>query len=103
MEKRLKDARLNPYSIPVEVAMANQLITNTLFYIVQLWPGDLKDLEWMDREIKHFVWNGQEDTRKSPMEYADLLRPKDQLGFGFILVKAQFLAMAVICYFVDSG
>lgn len=96
MEKRLKDARLNPYSIPVRVSMTNQLITSTLFYMVQLWPGDVKDLEWLDREIKHFILNGQEDIRKAPIEYAVLLRPKDQGGFGLISIKAQFYAMVAI-------
>lgn len=36
LEKCLKDTWLNPYLIPVRVAIANQLITNTLFYTVQL-------------------------------------------------------------------
>lgn len=94
MEKRLNDARLNPYSIPVRVAIANQLISSTTWYIVQLWPGTLVELEKIDRDIKCFIWNGQEDSKRPKVAYEILLRAKIRGGFGLILVRTKFTAMA---------
>lgn len=53
LEKRLRDVKLHPYSIPVIVdqAIADQAIANTLWYFLQLWPGKMADLEWTDKEI----------------------------------------------------
>lgn len=64
LERRLVAAKLHPYPILVRVALANQLVSSTLWYTVELWPETMADLEDMDREIKKFVWSGQEDSRR---------------------------------------
>lgn len=95
LDKRLHDARLNPYSIPIKVALANQMINSALFYTIQLWPRDIR------------VWSGS--TRRSNILYGMSKRIQKGVsricspaaaqglgGFGLILSKAQFFAMAAI-------
>lgn len=91
---RLKDARLNPYSIPMRVVVANQMVSSSLWYIIQLWPGKIQALEDLDRQIRNFVWSGQEDYTQPRVDYETLLLPKDNRGMGLILVKCQFCTLA---------
>lgn len=64
LDKRLHDARLNPYSIPVKVVVANQMINNMFSYTIQLWSGDIKDLEWIDKEVKDFSGMGKKIPKR---------------------------------------
>lgn len=54
----------------------------------------MRDLDAFDRVICNFLWSGQVDSKKPRVEYAILLRPKSNGGFGLIFVRAQFVAMA---------
>lgn len=103
LERRLQDGWLNPYSIPVCVVIANQMICSTAWYSIQLWPGSFDDLKRMDKAIKSFVWGGQEDTKRPKVAYEILLREKDKGGFGLISMMAQFVAMAVVSILWASG
>lgn len=78
----------------MRVIVANQMVSSSLWYIIQLWPGKIQALEDLDRQIRNFVWSGQEDYTQPRVDYETLLLPKDNRGMGLILVKCQFCTLA---------
>lgn len=55
LEDRLQKAHINPYTLSIRVAIANMLISSTLWYMLQLWTGDMKALAEFDRLVRDFI------------------------------------------------
>lgn len=53
----------------------------------------MKTLEQIDKQIRTFVWSGQEDSQQSRVDYKTILLPKEEGGLGLISVKFQFFAL----------
>lgn len=88
------------------VVVANQMISNSLLYIIQLWPGRMQALDDLDKQIQNFVWSGQEDFKQPRVNYREtLLLPKDKGGRGLISVKHQFCTMVggLILWSIGEG
>lgn len=59
----------------------------------------------MDLVIKDFVWSGQATGKCSHVDYATLIRAKDDSGLGLISVKHQTMAKVgkVMLWIVGDG
>lgn len=68
LEERLKRARKCPYTLAYRVAIANQLVSNSMMYMFNLWPGERKQLKDFDDLIHDFVWSGLEMGKKARMD-----------------------------------
>lgn len=60
LEDRLVKVRLQHHTLLVRVDIANQLISNTMWYMLQVWLGEITQLEAMDGKIKDFIWSWKE-------------------------------------------
>lgn len=92
LEHRLQLAKLNPQSLVVRVKIANLQIISALGYMAMLWTGSLQQLDHMDHIIKEFFWSSQENGKWPRVDYATLIRPKEEGGMGLIPVKHQIMA-----------
>lgn len=79
-------ARKNPQNLMVCVQIANQFIVSVLWYMLQLWPGDLNFLVKLDNLVKDFIWSDQDVEKKSSIKYSILLLPKEEGGLGLISI-----------------
>lgn len=68
------------------VQIANQFIVSVLWYMLQLWPGDLNFLVKLDNLVKDFIWSDQDVEKKSSIKYSILLLPKEEGGLGLISI-----------------
>lgn len=93
LENRLSYARKNIYSLAMRVTLANQLVGNACWYMLQIWLGKKEVFEKFDKKFNDFVWSGKELGKRPCVDYATILKPKDQGGLGFISFKVQTTAM----------
>lgn len=55
LEKRLTLAKRNPHSLMVRVQIANQVVDNVLWYMLQVWSDSPSFLEKLDDIVKDFI------------------------------------------------
>lgn len=49
LEDRLQKAKIRNYSLVSRVSIANQMIGLAIWYMAQLWTGEVEQLEEMDQ------------------------------------------------------
>lgn len=79
LEDWLQKARLNPYLLVVRVNLVNQLVSSTLWYMLQLWTGDWEQLELFDRMLRDFIWSGQDFSKNPRVDYLTINVPRTRV------------------------
>lgn len=94
LDKRLAMARRKPQTLMLRVQMANQLISNVLWYMLHVWPGDFSFLDSLDKQIREFIWSGQVEAKRPRLNHNLLTGSKDDGGLALISIKDQTIAIA---------
>lgn len=94
LETRLLKAKLNHYSLNTWVSIANQLVISANFFMLQLWTGNVEQLEKMDNEVANFIWSGSDGNFRHRMSYDIITKSKVEGGLGLISFKTQTMAQA---------
>lgn len=105
LEERLRRARKCLYTLAFRVAMANQLISNSLMYMLNLWPGDRKKLKEFDSLIRDFVWSGQYTGSRPKVDYETMKRAMDDGGLALLSTEEQTIALTIkmMLWIVQEG
>lgn len=105
LEERLKRARKFPYTLAYRVAIANQLMSNNMMYMLNLWPGKRKQLKEFDDLIWDFVWSGQEMGKKARVDYETMKRSLADGELVLLSIEEQTTALAIklVLWIVQVG
>lgn len=73
------------------VQIANQLVSNVLFYMLHIYLGEFSFLGKLDNQVHQFIWSGrgseQEENKKPRLDHTILSRPLDEGGLGVIFSR----------------
>lgn len=105
LENRLTRARRNPLSLMARVTIANNLIMGSLWFMLQLWVGDEKQLKIWEKCICEFIWDGKEGKYRPRVAFELICLPKSRGGLGLIHLSKQTAALAakIIIWALSSG
>lgn len=94
LEDRLTKARKSQHSLVDRVTIANQFISSSLWYLLNLWSGDLMELDGLDKLIRDFIWSGQDMGKLSRVDYKTMKKAKKDGGMGVLSIKEHTIALA---------
>lgn len=94
LERCLQKSRAQPHTLVLWVAIANQMVSISIWYMVQLWPNDSAMLDEWDGLVKDFVWS-YTDTRKCPrVDFQTITKPRKEGGLGLISISSHTIISA---------
>lgn len=94
LEDHLKHAQKGLYVLVLRVAIYNQLISCVMWYMLQLYPGDLAILDQFDKLVKEFTWSGKETKLRTRVNCCIITRAKDRGGLTLNSFRAHTTAIA---------
>jgi hypothetical protein len=94
LEVNLKNSKKNPASLIARVTIVIHLIDASLWFLLTLWPGDMKTLEQMQNKVTKFVWAAKKSKARHRISFSTICRPKREGGLGLISIPAQTRALS---------
>jgi hypothetical protein len=94
LDSALEKSRKNPYNLHTRDVVSNHLITASLWYMLTLWNGTVKELKALQKKVNSFVWAGQRQSARHRVDEQTICMPKKDGGLGIISIMAQTSALA---------
>lgn len=105
LDRRISRCSSRATSLMARIAVANHLITSTLWFTLTVWAGKASFLETLQKKMVRFICAGTNATSRHRVDAETLTRPRRQGGLGLISIPAQARALAgsIVLWAIQEG
>lgn len=93
LQRKLKRVGANMTNLIIRVTLVNQYILAALWYLLNLWPRNNKDLEELERLVHKYIWT-QSNSTIHKMDALTLYLSRANGGLGALSLSHQVFALA---------
>lgn len=94
LDKKLVLLRLRPHSFMARVLVVNQVLMGSLWYLLTVWCGSVRELHDIRMVLINFLWAGQEISARHSIKFQTLAISKMEGGVGLISFEPQVAALS---------